>query len=185
MQFNVFFDTAGSPNLGDLTAAEQQAILDTANAAAQIWSWYLTPANITLDYAIAVDNSAFGSLTLAQTGVAEWYATGATFGGEAVRAAITTLKLQTGSDGNGSDADFGTDLTVNSIRNLLYFKTDPNGSVPSGRYDALSVFLHEIGHGLGIIYTGDEPSFGGATVYDTFVQGSGFTGANAEQAYWQ
>ena len=53
----------------------------------------------------------------------------------------------------------------------------------AGRNDAFSVFLHEIGHGLGIIYTGDDPSFTGTTPYDTFVQNGTFTGSNAEAAY--
>ena len=54
MQFNVSFDTANSPDLGKLTPAEQQAILATMNAAAQIWSHYLTPSNVTIDIKIAI-----------------------------------------------------------------------------------------------------------------------------------
>src|SRR5204863_1778359 len=42
-----------------------------------------------------------------------------------------------------------------------------------------------IGHGLGMVYTGDDPSFGGVTVYDTFVQNGTFIGQNAEFAYRQ
>ena len=83
MQFSVSFDTAHSPNLGDLSAGEQQMILDVANVAATIWSWYLTPANVTLDLQIRVDNSLFSGSVLAQGGP-DFVRTGATFGGQAV-----------------------------------------------------------------------------------------------------
>ena len=182
MQFNVSFDTS-SPNLAGLTGAEQQAILAVANAAATVWSWYLTAANITLSLQITVDDSLFSGNTLAVGGPTDFVTNGATFGGKNVYVADTALKLQTGADPNGSAADLSIGLTTNSIRNLLYFKTDEYGAVPSNRDDAFSVFLHEIGHGLGIIYGGDDPSFPGATVYDTFVQNGTFTGGNAEAAY--
>src|SRR5438067_7649546 len=161
MQFSVSLDTAKSPDLASLSAAEQQAVLDTMNAAANVWSWYLTAANITLDLSIIVDDSLFSGNVLAQGGPDVFYSTGSTFGGKTVYIADTAVKLQTGQDRNGSTADLSMSLTTNSIENKLYFKTDPNGAVPSNRSDALSVFLHEIGHGLGILYTGDDPNFSG------------------------
>ncbi|MBW8854387.1 MAG: hypothetical protein JF604_08685, partial [Bradyrhizobium sp.] len=81
-----------------------------------------------------------------------------------------------------SAADLGIGLTVNSIHQM-YFKTDPNGAVPGSSYDALSIFLHEIAHGLGFFYGSDDPSFPGVAIFDTFVQNGGFTGPNAEAAY--
>jgi hypothetical protein len=182
MQFNVSFDTS-SPNLAGLTGAEQQAILDVANAAATVWSWYLTAANITLSLQITVDDSLFSGNTLAEGGPTAFYTNGATVGGKTVYVAGTALELQTGQDPNSSGADLSVELTTNSIRNLLYFKTDEYGAVPSNRDDAFSVFLHEIGHGLGMIYGGDDPNFPGVTVYDTFVQNGTFTWTNAERAY--
>lgn len=148
-----------------------------ANAAATVWSWYLTPANITLSLAITVDDSLFSGNTLATGGPADFDTNGATFNGKTVYVADTTVELQGGPDLNGSAADLSIKLTTNSIRNLLYFKTDEYGAVPAGRVDAFSVFLHEIGHGLGIDYTGDDPSFPGVTPYDTFVQNGTFTGS--------
>jgi|GEM_PF-1452420 len=182
MQFDVSFDTS-SPNLAGLTGAEQQAILDVANAAATVWSWYLTAANVTLSLLIKVDDSFFSGNTLAQGGPTSFFSNGATSGGETVYVAGTEVELTTGQDPNASTADLSLDLTTNSIRNLLYFKTDEYGAVPAGRADAFSVFLHEIGHGLGILYAGDDPSFPGTTPYDTFVQNGTFTGSNAEAAY--
>lgn len=185
MQFNVSFDTANSPDLASLTASEQQSVLDTINAAATIWSWYLTPANITLDLAIIVDDSLFSGTTLAQGGPDTFYTTGRTVGGKQVYEADTAIELRTGQDWNGSEPDLFVSLTANSIQNLLFFKTDQYAAVPSNRVDALSVFLHEIGHGLGFVYGGDDPSFTGLTVYDTFVQNGTFIGQNAEAAYRQ
>lgn len=180
MQFSVAFDTADSPDFGSLTASEQQAVLDTVNAAATIWSWYLTPANITLDLALVVDNSLFSGDTLAEGGPEAFYFTGATFNGARVYESNTAIELRTGRDRNGSAADLHIDLTVNSIRNMLTFKTDDSASVPRGRVDALSVFLHEIAHGLGFLsFDGDTSS---ASVYDTFIRSGYFTGANAELA---
>ncbi|HKQ44693.1 MAG TPA: hypothetical protein VJS47_04800, partial [Rhizomicrobium sp.] len=182
MQFNVFFDAANSPDLGSLSASEQQAILDTANAAATIWSWYLTTANITLDLAIDVDNSMFSGSVLAVAGPANFIPTGDTFGGDDVYEAITAIELRTGQDQNGSDPDLFVALTVSSIRSML-FKTDDYATVPGSSIDALSVFLHEIGHGLGIAYLGDESGAPGVSVYDTLVWNGRFIGNNAKSAY--
>jgi hypothetical protein len=182
MQFNVSFDTANSPDLGKLTPAEQQAILATMNAAAQIWSHYLTPSNITIDIKIALDNRLFSGNVLADGGPDAYAPTGATFNGKPVYDTGTAIKLRGGGDINGAAPEIDIGLTVDSIRNFLTFKTDDSAAVPAGRYDALSVFLHEIGHGLGFIDTGDFASFPGVGVFDTFVQNGKFTGANAEAA---
>ena len=85
MQFNVSFD-ASSPDLASLSASEQQAVLDTMNAAAAIWSRYLTPANITLDLQIRADDSAFGAGPLAQGRPGDFVPTGNTVGGQQVYA---------------------------------------------------------------------------------------------------
>ncbi len=182
MQFNVSFDTANSPDLGTLTTAEQQAILATMNAAAQIWSHYLTPSNVTIDIKIAIDNRLFSGNVLADGGPDAYALTGATFNGKPVYDTGTAIKLRGGGDINGAAPEIDVGLTVDSIRNFLSFKADDSATVPAGRYDALSVFLHEIGHGLGIIDTADFASFPGVGVYDTFVQAGKFIGANAEAA---
>lgn len=181
MQFSISFDS-GSPNLANLTSNERQDILNTANAAGAIWAEYLAAVNVTLELVIKIDNSLFSGSTLA-VGGPSLVSTNATFEGETVYEAVTAIELRTGQDRNGSGYDLNIGLTENSIRNSLYFKTDPNAGVPAGRIDALSVFLHEIGHGLGIIYVSDDTSFPGTSIYDTFVQNGTFTGANAVAAY--
>ena len=183
MQFNIFFDPA-SPDLGSLTAAEQQAVLDTANAAAAIWSRYLTSANITLDLEITVDNSLISGNVVAEGGPADFVPTGGTFGSQQVYDADTDIKLRTGQDVNGSDPDLGIALSVSSIRSMV-FKTDDYAPVPSNGIDALSVFLHEIAHGLGMVYLSDDSGSPGAAVYDTLVQNGRFIGANAISVYGQ
>jgi hypothetical protein len=84
------------------------------------------------------------------------------------------------------------DLTANAIRNLLYFSASPTATVapytvPNSRADALSVFQHEIGHGLGIESLSTaitDSSFATEkSTYDTFINSSSqFTGANAVAA---
>ena len=182
MQFSVSFDTANSPSLSSLTASEKQAVLDVMNAAATIWSHYLTLANITVSINIIVNDSLFSGSVLAVGGPDVYGATGATYNGKTVYASDADIKLNTGTDINGSAPDIDIGLTVNSIRNLLAFKTDDFATVTANRYDALSVFLHEIGHGLGIADASESPGFPGVGIYDTFVQNGYFTGANAEAA---
>ncbi|HWU54247.1 MAG TPA: hypothetical protein VN175_02015 [Rhizomicrobium sp.] len=182
MQFNVSFDTANSPDLASLSAGEQQAILDTMNAAASIWTRYLTLANVTLDLQIRVDDTAFGNGTLAQGRPGDFVATGSTVGGQQVYDAGPAVKLRTGQDSNGAGADIVIDLTTDAIRSM-FFKTDEYAAVPSGNIDALSVFLREIEHGLGMFSLAGQPGGPGVSVYDTFVQngasGPIFTGYNA------
>ncbi|MFO1247560.1 MAG: autotransporter-associated beta strand repeat-containing protein [Alphaproteobacteria bacterium] len=180
MQFDVSFDVAHSPNFGNLTGDEAIQISQVMNAAANIWSHYLTTANVTLKLSIIIDNSLFSGNVLAQGGPDGYAATGATFNGKTVYESAASAKLRTGNDPNGTDPDLSVYLTVSSIRNLLSFKTDDFGGVPTNRVDALSVFLHEIGHGLGFM---DVASTASATyIFDTFVQNGKFTGPNAEAA---
>lgn len=47
------------------------------------------------------------------------------------------------------EVDYDIDMDVQCTRDDWYFGTDAN--VPSGRYDFVTVILHEIGHGLGFL----------------------------------
>ena len=193
MQFNVIIssDSSVSPDYAQLTSSEKQEVIDTMNAAAAIWSWYL-PSSITLDLSIQIDNSAYSGNTVADGGANGYYNTGTTFQGTKVYDAITDIKLKTGVDSNGSNYDLGMKLTVDSIRNRLYFLPNPAATVgpytvPSDRTDALSVFLHEVGHGLGIGSLSSaitDTSFNlFKSTYDTFIDGNGrFIGSHALDA---
>src|SRR5258706_144791 len=138
----------------------------TAQTGPPSWSWFRRSANVTLGLQIPVDNSLFSGRTLAEGGPTDFYATGSTFGGKQVYDADTAIELRTGQDPNGSESDLQIGLTVSSIRSML-FKTDDYASVPFNGIDALSVFLHEIEHGLGMVYFSDDPSPPGVAIYDT------------------
>jgi len=126
-------------------SCEQQAILDTANAAATIWSWYLTPTNVTVDLTITVDNSLFSGTTLAEGGPANFIRTGADFAGKHVYESNTAVELRTGVDRNGSSADLDIGLTVNSIRNMMAFETDDYATVRAAAMTRFRSFSMRLG----------------------------------------
>ncbi|MGB1031809.1 MAG: GC-type dockerin domain-anchored protein [Flavobacteriales bacterium] len=77
----------------------------------------------------------------------------------------------------GSDNGVGTeDISCTFNSNFSwYFGTD--GNTPGGQYDFVTVVLHELGHGLGFLGSGDVSGgngsigFGGTPlIYDTFVE---------------
>lgn len=82
-----------------------------------------------------------------------------------------------GSDNAGGTADIS--CTFNSNFNW-YFGTD--GNTPGGQYDFVTVVLHELGHGLGFLGSGNVSggngfigSSGNPFIYDTFVENNGGT----------
>ena len=90
----------------------------------------------------------------------------------------TITEIRTGTDPNGSEPDIN--ISVGSDYNdRLFYDATSTQTVPSGRIDAVSVFAHEIGHGLGILslapsaFSNALRTVNGATV---------FTGANAQIA---
>jgi hypothetical protein len=61
------------------------------------------------------------------------------------------FELRTGTDPNGTAPDIELGFNLNYLTNELWFDPDPvtrQAIVPSNRTDAMSVFLHEIGHGF-------------------------------------
>ena len=60
---------------------------------------------------------------------------------------IALAEAMVGSTLNGTAFDISASL--NSARSDWYFGTD--GNTPAGKYDLMSVALHELGHGLGFI----------------------------------
>jgi hypothetical protein len=59
----------------------------------------------------------------------------------------TANELRTGTDANGSAPDLIINVDPTYLSTLWL---DPNSATPSTMTDGLSVFMHEIGHGLGI-----------------------------------
>lgn len=60
-------------------------------------------------------------------------------------------EIRTGSDPNGASPDIELTFNVDYLRNELWFDPDPEARIASpdpNRTDAMSVFLHELGHAL-------------------------------------
>lgn len=102
-------------------------------------------------------------------------------------------ELRTGVDPNGADPDMYLQIGLDYLRNTLWFDPDPgarSAPVPSNRTDAMSTFLHEVGHA--VAYNGWSDATTGippATLWSTFdrwmIPGSPtlFSGANAVAAW--
>lgn len=64
----------------------------------------------------------------------------------------TATELRTGTDPNGSAPDIRLEIGSNYLTQVLWFDPDPterSAPLPGDRVDAISVFLHELGHALG------------------------------------
>jgi len=98
-----------------------------------------------------------------------------------------------GVDPNGSAADIEIRLSPSYLNTDLWFDPDPftrGASIPKGKTDAYSVFLHEIGHALGFNgwrddTTGTLGTFGSRFDELTIFDGSNFyfAGKHAAQEY--
>jgi hypothetical protein len=187
-------DTAG------LSGAQETAIVNNLSAAALDWGQYVT-GHAPLRIELNITNTNGGS-ELANGGPGDFIATGQTIAGHAVSEPNSIYTLVTGNyDPNSSVTDeivitLPADATALS---QLFINpnpfTDPTAT-QAGKYDLLTVFRHEIAHGLGFIGVRD-PSTGAlgtnATLFDLDTQltvnsgntltAANFVGANAEAAY--
>jgi len=83
-------------------------------------------------------------------------------------------ELVTGIDANGSDPDMNLAIGLDYLRNNLWFDPDPGArtaTAPFNKTDAMSTFLHEVGHA--IAYNGWSDATTGvppATYWSTFDQ---------------
>jgi hypothetical protein len=155
------------------------ALIADATAAAAGWSRYLQGLG-SIDIQVNITPT-----TRANGGAATVVYIGSD-GARSVYEDGTANELRTGVDPNGSSPD----LIINV--DPMYLSTlwlDPNSAPPSTMTDGLSVFLHEIGHGLGM--QGYRDSSGALPAYETpwdrlVVVGAGsasFTGYYAEAIY--
>lgn len=114
--------------------------------------------------------------------------------GIAVYGAGTAYKINNGVDVNGSAPDIEILLNPNYVRDELWFDPDPLSRlalVPGNKTDAVSVFLHEVGHaiafnGWGRSTDGHLPgAYASTWDINTEFDGTGlyFTGDNAQAVY--
>lgn len=142
ISFTVTFNESG----GALTAQERQDLRRIFLAAGADWARYMAPTGSpTIELELRTDNStprfAARSETtrfLGMVGGRELYEQGA------------AAEINTGEDQNGTSPDMTIFMNINYLRNELWFDPDPTSrtaAVPFDKTDAMSVALHELGHG--------------------------------------
>lgn len=179
-------DASGA--LGGNTAA----LSANVGAAMEIWGRYLSGyggANIEI-----VVNVAETTPGAAATGGPGWVAYKGQYGTASLFETGAARELRTGFDQNGSSADITINVPPSFLTQSTWLDPTPldfSDTVPYYSYDGLSIFLHEIGHGLGMVgwydVTTNTPSSTYLSTYDqNVVQGAGrlwFTGENTQRTY--
>jgi hypothetical protein len=193
MPFNISLnDTAG------LLGTQESAIVSDLSAAALDWGQYIT-GHAPLRIQLNVTNTS-GGTELANGGPGDLIATGQTIAGHTVLEPNSIYTLTTGNYDPNSSAEIVINLPANaSALSQLFINpnplTDPTAT-QAGKFDLLSVFRHELAHGLG--FTGlRSPATGAlgtnASLFDIATQltlnagntltAADFVGGNAEAAY--
>ena len=169
-------DTAG------LGAAQESAIVNDLSAAALDWAQYITGFT-TLRIALNIVPGTAGA-ELANAGATQDIASGTTLDGRSLDDLSSLIALTTGNYVPG----LGSDITVNLLAGNLgsiYVNPSPtptpSGSVPAGKFDLVTVFRHELAHGLGF---GDLTNSNGVlgsqeTLFDHYINGAQFIGPTA------
>lgn len=173
-------------SLSDPTNSSQDAdLLANVRAAARAWAGYINGFG-TLDIQVNVSSTSVGranggtasAVYLGQDGSRQLLENG------------TTNELKTGNDPNGSAPDLIINVDPNYLK-TLWLNPSNTTAIPKDKIDGLSVFAHEIGHGLGIQGYRDfsNGSLGAyETTWDKLVvinsNGSAsFVGSNAQGIY--
>jgi Ca2+-binding RTX toxin-like protein len=172
-----------------LSASQAAGVIANMQGALDIYSRNITGQG-TLDVLVSVDLSG-RTLGSGRSLVA---VTKAVVDGKTVIYEGAAAELITGVDPNGSNYDIEVTLPPSYLNNTLWLDPDPttrSTPVAAGKFDAVSFFLHEVGHALGFSGRGESNTgvVTGTTlsVYDTFVKTVNgvpvFTGPNAIAAY--
>ena len=114
-------------------------------------------------------------------------------GGATLWESPVAAELQTGSNPNGADTDITLQIAQDYLNANLWFDPTPatSNDIPNNRTDALSVFIHEIGHGIGFSgyynWGAGAFDFGSMTPFDSRTVFDGghlyFDGPNVEAVY--
>lgn len=167
----IFNDPAGV-----LTPFEA-GIRASVHAAWDQWEMYFTrrvPIEIEINFeaASATTLASARSLLLVPTGEFDQ--------GRRIGMVGVASELKTGVDSNGSEPD--AEITLSNNLSQFVFRSSVNDPLPNNKFDAITVFAHEIGHILGFSSGG---GFNLISSFDRFVSGatsSQFTGTAAMAA---
>jgi len=194
MAFTISVDDATS-----ITGAQETAILNDLSAAALDWAQYVT-GHAPLRIQLNITSGASGS-ELANGGFASSIDANEVINGETVIIPASIYALTTGNYVSGSTADVIINLPLSNgeldSAGGLFAAPDPMTSgdpLPANEYDLLSVFRHELAHGLGFGgltqqngSLGSDETLWDSYIDDTVVNGTitaaNFVGPDAEAAY--
>jgi hypothetical protein len=173
---------------GGVNSAYYAPITSNLRAAGAFWATYLAASGnieVEVEFTSSVRFAPGGSVTsvvVRNNGTRDILEQGVAY------------KLRTGIDPNGVTPDARIKINPNYLRNNLWFDPHPTqrtDSIPPNRTDAVSVFIHELGHALAFNgwmngTTGQLPSTYMST-FDERVQFDGtnfyFIGPNAQAQY--
>lgn len=152
----------------------QTAISKSFHLAWDMWEMYFT-RHAPIEIEIKFDTGNPGFLALAQSFL---QTTGETFNGKPVFQNFIARELITGIDPNGAEAD--GEVRIGANPSQFVFRSSLSEPVPFAKYDAVSVFAHEIGHLLG--FGSGQEDGGDPSSYDRFVSFGAFAGPKAVAA---
>jgi hypothetical protein len=140
---NLFFSVLIKDEQGKY-ALYRPLIRSSILAAGAYWDYYLGGHDVNLDVVVRIDDAidratgrSKASSFIRNNGVYDVYEQGA------------AAEIRTGVDPNGDEPDIEIVLNPDYLLNELWFDSDPLlrlAPVPPDRTDAVSVFMHELGH---------------------------------------
>lgn len=135
-----------------LTDAQAAAVIANMRGALEIYSRHITGKG-TLDVVIMVDLSG----RTVGSGVSKIMTTKEVVNGITVALPGSVDELLSGVDPNGADFDIVITLPPEYLAKTLWLDPDPltRAAPHTGNFDAVSFFLHELGHGLGFVGYGE------------------------------